>query len=420
MKHGNWIDDLRQREQNYEEENLPEGLFDDIMAHVPQQRQRKAIPLWMRYGAVAAAAAVALLIGVGSLMRLNGDMATENVAETLSVEATSASQTDNKSDIDNAHPLNNTDPTTTAKKPLQRIFAAIKHAVAGQEEEPVLVATVETEPIATIEKAPSTQKKPAVTKSKDKQNSEKTASIYTGGQTLADDFEYKDKKHRPALSASVYASGRGGSNNDWGDEAVFMDNPSYMGVQDFSNGTDNWGVEESETDITEPQSSSQPEAHHDIPLRFGVAVAVALNDKISIESGVTYTRLHSEIDNPMGIDYSSYNQTLHYVGVPLRVNYSLWESKRANVYVKAGAMAEKLIASSVDNGSSAEMKAPSEHRLQFSIGAAAGASLKLNDEISLFVEPGVSHYFDNGSSIISIYKDRPTTFDLTLGVRIGF
>ena len=32
-------------------------------------------------------------------------------------------------------------------------------------------------------------------------------------------------------------------------------------------------------------------------------------------------------------------------------------------------------------------------------------------------EPGVSYYFNNHSSVINVYKDRPTSFSLNVGVR---
>lgn len=38
--------------------------------------------------------------------------------------------------------------------------------------------------------------------------------------------------------------------------------------------------------------------------------------------------------------------------------------------------------------------------------------------MSAYVEPGVSRYFDNRSEVENIYKDKPTNFNLNVGLRI--
>ena len=37
--------------------------------------------------------------------------------------------------------------------------------------------------------------------------------------------------------------------------------------------------------------------------------------------------------------------------------------------------------------------------------------------VGVYLEPGVSYYFDNGSDVRTIYKDKPFNFNLNLGVR---
>jgi hypothetical protein len=38
-------------------------------------------------------------------------------------------------------------------------------------------------------------------------------------------------------------------------------------------------------------------------------------------------------------------------------------------------------------------------------------------QLSLYTEPGVRHYMDNGSTINNYFKDKPTSFYLQLGLR---
>lgn len=38
----------------------------------------------------------------------------------------------------------------------------------------------------------------------------------------------------------------------------------------------------------------------------------------------------------------------------------------------------------------------------------------------MYVEPGISYYFDDGSPISTIYKEKPVNFNLNLGLRFTF
>ena len=56
-------------------------------------------------------------------------------------------------------------------------------------------------------------------------------------------------------------------------------------------------------------------------------------------------------------------------------------------------------------------------RLQFSADAAAGIQYHFLPKLSLYAEPGLKYYFDNGSTIENIYKEKPLQFSLQMGVR---
>ena len=97
-------------------------------------------------------------------------------------------------------------------------------------------------------------------------------------------------------------------------------------------------------------------------------------------------------------------QRLNYVGLPLNVSYTLWKSRRLGLYVTAGSMVEKCL----DNSS-----------WQLSLNGAAGVEYKLTNIFSLYAEPGIGYYFNNGSSTPTIYQDHPLNFNLSLGLRFN-
>ena len=55
--------------------------------------------------------------------------------------------------------------------------------------------------------------------------------------------------------------------------------------------------------------------------------------------------------------------------------------------------------------------------LQWSVNASAGVQFRLTKFMGVYAEPGIAYYFDDGSEIKTIYKEKPVNFNLNLGVR---
>ena len=55
--------------------------------------------------------------------------------------------------------------------------------------------------------------------------------------------------------------------------------------------------------------------------------------------------------------------------------------------------------------------------LQFSVSGAIGAEFNLSRQFSIYAEPGLGYYFDNGSKISTYYQDKPLNFNLNVGLR---
>ena len=59
------------------------------------------------------------------------------------------------------------------------------------------------------------------------------------------------------------------------------------------------------------------------------------------------------------------------------------------------------------------------HPLQFSLSSTMGAEFNISRQFSLYAEPGLGYWFDNGSSISTYYQDKPLSFSLNLGIRFN-
>ena len=164
--------------------------------------------------------------------------------------------------------------------------------------------------------------------------------------------------------------------------------------------------------------------HHRQPVKVGFSVGYRMGERWSVHTGLTYSYMSADV-NLTGSESENGLQRLHYVGIPLAVSYGLWQHKQLCVYATAGGEVEKLVNGqlkftqvSAQEQQHSETISLKEHRLQWSVNAAVGLEYRLTKQLHLYVEPGVSHYFNNGSDLQNSYKDKPTGFQLQIGVRI--
>lgn len=166
--------------------------------------------------------------------------------------------------------------------------------------------------------------------------------------------------------------------------------------------------------------------YHHRPIKIGVSAQYLIDDRWSVLSGLTYSELISTFTEETVVSTKTTEQTLHYVGIPIGVAYSLWRSNYFNIYVTAGAEVEKLVkGKSVTRSIDIDHTAPpisknlSERKLLFSARAAAGLAYKPVKTVSVFVEPGLEYYFKNQGDIKSSYTDRPLGGNVNVGIRLN-
>ena len=215
------------------------------------------------------------------------------------------------------------------------------------------------------------------------------------------------------LSVTAYCGGIGsGAGNGSGmTQGILLADAAPYGISSIvmSNGASKNGLV--------AVDRKQMKAHHAQPVKVGISVGYSLTDRWAVNTGMTYSYLSSDFTAD---GEPKQTQKLHYVGIPLSASYSLLKSRKAEVYVTAGGEVEKLVKGTVSSENSlseSRNEKVKEHRPQFSAKAALGGAYHFTPALSVYAEPGVSYYFDNHSSVINVYKDRPTSFSLNVGVR---
>ena len=226
--------------------------------------------------------------------------------------------------------------------------------------------------------------------------------------------------HGGELIAAVYMQNTMTANGTIGMakqmNATTVSNTPYGSVSDeFRSGSLDFLAESNPKDIR---------YDHNRPIKVGISVKYDIDNRWSISSGLTYSYLRSSFDYSEGKAFGSGVQKLHYVGLPLAVDYNIISAKKLKVYLSAGGEVQKLVCgkATMDGVNIPEADANhdiKEGGMQWSLNAAIGAEYNFVDNFGMYIEPGVSHYIDNHSKVDNYYKYKPTNFSLNVGLRLS-
>lgn len=166
------------------------------------------------------------------------------------------------------------------------------------------------------------------------------------------------------------------------------------------------------------QKSPQGKAKHHAPVSVGMQIAFGVAPRLSLSTGVVYTRTSSDFYPYAPNNDYNVHQVLHYVGIPVGLNYELWRSGGFHAYVMAGAEAAYNVKNDTDEDGTRKQDAKRD-RVQFSGKVSLGAQYDISPNVGLYIEPGAKYYFDNGSDIENTFKDKKLNFNLQFGLRFN-
>ena len=239
--------------------------------------------------------------------------------------------------------------------------------------------------------------------------------------------ELKHSARRFSAGISVTGAGTASSSERQLTNAIMGANPleSNVNYADWVDG----GFRNSESLVVYNQPEVETKYSHKLPVKFGVSFRYGFNEKLGIESGLTYTLLNSTFTTAAGTanGNTTGKQTLHYIGIPLNVTYNIIGSKLFNVYASAGGAMEKAVGGYFETTGHVDGKRSETNRnslkpkeLQWSLNASAGAQVNVMNQLGLYVEPGISYRIPSGSHVRSIYTDKKLDFSIGFGIRFNF
>ena len=164
-------------------------------------------------------------------------------------------------------------------------------------------------------------------------------------------------------------------------------------------------------------------SHHHMPITWSLALKHKFDDRWGIETGLGYSRLISDFE--MGADGNviSERQSIHYIGIPVKGLYHIYNKKMWSLYGSAGLTMEIPVSSTLrsdyfvngqyETTDKTTFRAP----WQWSVGTGLGLQYNLTPNIGVFAEPSLQYYIPTDSDVETYRTEHPFTFSLPLGIR---
>ena len=419
-----WLNDIHDRLKDYEQD-APQGLWDDLYAQMKRQgltgknhRKHPGAFLWPRRIAVAASIAAILLLSYWYAP----DFGRETVLTTTS-EGTIVQE--------HALPHENIpqplSPASMPEKVLAQNTRKISPLTPTSYRKPTEDTTVHKAEAQSDTSEPAgngsttSEQQQTVAQQQVQSSRQKTERSLTAARRTQNISTTKVQSRHTGkrLTCSAYATGLSGADQS----SKFMSTypTTSLGPDNSSwNDSPQLGIA-----VYNQGKMIEKSIHHRLPIRVGTSFSYELNDFLAIGSGLTYTRLHSTLREGTETNYQSIVQNLHYMGIPVTLKYTFFRRKNLSLYAQGGALAEVRVAGKEEKRYilnskkiGAETERITSHPLQMSVNLSAGIQYHLTSTLAVYAEPGISHYFQDNSSVPTIYQEKPTNFNLNLGVRI--
>lgn len=413
-----WIATVREKLRGADE-SLPEGGWEALERDLAAagRRRRAFTPAWKKIAAVAAVVAIAVLIGETVVNQgvVDGDRQTTFFAGELTTADGQLLYDD--------EPLRNEAPTALSEAPAP-LVAKVRQALAESRPAAIVAADgsvrtlsgdavaevrssrSETEAAAPSDAEPSEAGGESVAEEKEAQPAAKAAASRSSERTIARTLpgeaarrSFEPERVQRRTSVGLFAAGLPTAQQVSSGRATPLASasPSHVlsssGIFRMKRGYDDYLY------------------RHKQPLSFGISVRKEFGYGLSLESGLVYSLLRSDVR--VSQNDESFSQTLHMQGIPLRVNWDFLSRGDWKLYLGAGGMVEKCLYAKFGSESVAEKE------LQWSLTANAGVQYDFTRRTALYFEPGVSYYLTE-TALRTARTVSPVNLSLQLGVRLTY
>lgn len=235
--------------------------------------------------------------------------------------------------------------------------------------------------------------------------------------SMDEELGRKDKRHRGGLKLQLYGENGFIGKTSGGNSPVLMSSMPSSDPVFYDKNTQIASLFDERYMVMIPTSDLYEETKHHQPISVGMQVGFHLLPKLKLSTGLVYTKVSSDFISGVSDTRTVSTQDLHYIGIPLNLSYSVWEYKGLHTYVTAGGEGAVNIKNHTETDG--EVKESKRDKIQWSTNASVGIQYDFIPQLGVYVEPGMKYYFDNGSQIENIFKDKKLNFNIQFGLRFN-
>ncbi len=372
-----WEDIVKQKMEEFDG-TLPDSVLAQFHARQNSQARKPVLWIWAAVPAVAAAVAALLLLHRPSVPETDGGVQLIEQAPVPVVEV-----------VEEADSVEFSEPVL-APKP--RLVAQAKPTTVAPAEPVLPVAEpVEAEPQEAVNQEEQPAGSPFIPEPKAaakpvRMKVAPAAGIVAGAGLLA------------AVITPLVGSGRNLSyDTGFGNSPVF----------DSGSGTNDPGEH-----YYVPDVNLLTDTRTQYPfIRGGVSLGIPVSKRWKLTTGVEYSLYKTFFTYSMtGVK----QQSAHYLGIPVRMDWSIASNKWLDVYLGAGMEGDFCVAASLSG------EKIQRDGFSFSLLGAAGVQFNCSRHIGLYLEPELSWTVPSGSRVLMTYRSQhPFFFTVAAGVRFN-
>lgn len=235
--------------------------------------------------------------------------------------------------------------------------------------------------------------------------------------SMDEELGRKDKRHRSGLKLQLYGENGFIGKTSGGNSPVLMSSMPSSDPVYYDKNIKIASFFDERYMAMIPTSDLYEKTKHHQPISVGMQVGFHLLPKLKLSTGLVYTKASSDFISGVSDTRTVSTQDLHYIGIPLNLSYSVWEYKGLHTYVTAGGEGAVNIKNHTETDG--EVKESKRDKMQWSTNASVGIQYDFIPQLGVYVEPGMKYYFDNGSQIENIFKDKKLNFNIQFGLRFN-
>ena len=181
-----------------------------------------------------------------------------------------------------------------------------------------------------------------------------------------------------------------------------------------------------------PDAPLSERKYHERPHTFELSLSYPISKRWSLTSGLSYALMKSTFESDDENMLTRRTQKLYYVGLPLKLRYTLLEKSRWQLYASGGIGLDIPVRGKettqylyigpyqTERGDSlilptthARVKAP----WQWSVNVGAGVQYQLLPHVNAYFEPRLQYYIPTGNPVENYRTEHPFDLSLPFGIR---